>query len=362
MPGGPGPRFQRLGCRRDAGKPPREPLPEPSGAAPDPSRPRLRCGAGPTVAPPLAPGAPRFPRRSAAPGSAGQDPTAHGSPHPNKAEHKLLRDPGSFPAAPDGSAPRWGPRTAASPLQPPRDAKRGSGPSAPRVALYHPITCARLGATSPGQRPPPPRSLGASGPTWSGCGGGGFPLPGCAGCSFMAVIAGGSARLAWAAHAASRCRYGPGQPSPGASRMSPASPGSGAAADGGGGGGRRGGRRRNKKGGAGLPLPQRLRCLGGARHRRAPHRGLPEHHRRAPAAERPAPPAPLRSARRGPARLVPPPSSQQVSQRCPPAWERPFRQHGTGAVQPHRPRPQCPERRRTVHTDRGPGDSALLSL
>lgn len=360
MPSGPGPRFQRLGCRQGAGKPPREPLPEPSGAAPAPSRPGLRCGAGPTVAPPLAAGAPRSPRHPAAPGSAGQDPTAHGSPHPNKAEHKLLRDAGGSPAAPDGSTPRWGPRKAASRLQPPRDARRGSGPEGHPLPPHHLHSSRRNFAGTAAAPSPFPRRLGSH---LVGLRRRRVPPAGVRrlllhGCHRRRL---GSARLGCSRRLSLPLR--PRAALPGRQPHVTSLPWKWR------GGGwrrrRRGKRRKEEKeeGGRGAASTAAPPLLRG---RPAPPCPAPGAARASPpAAERPAPPAPLRSARRGPARLVPPPSSQQVSQRCPLAWERPFRQHGTGAVglyrpRPRSPRPRCPGRRRTVHTDRGPGGCALV--
>lgn len=137
--------------------------------------------------------------------------------------------------SPQLSPPRWGPCTVRYPwaaLCPPTRL-RGAPASPDRAEVAR---TPRTSCSSPhnftGTAAAPPRPLGTAAPTWSGWGGGGFPLPpGCAGCSFIAVIAGDSAPLAWAALTASHCRCGPGQPSLGASRMTPTSPRSGAAAE-----------------------------------------------------------------------------------------------------------------------------------
>lgn len=119
---------------------------------------------------------------------------------------------------------------------------------------------------------------------------------------------------------------------------------------GGGGGGERGG----QAGGAEPPPRQRRyrsapprRCSRGARPRGAPRRGTAAHHRRAPAAERPAagtlcPPrsSPLRSARRGPARLVPPPPAGVTAAPAGPGET--IRAPATGASLPRCPPPLPP--------------------
>lgn len=233
--------------------------------------------------------------------------------------------------------PRCGPRTVEYPwaaLCPPtglRGAPASPGRADPRM-LAPPALRAHLRTTSPGRRPPTPQPLGTAAPTWSGCdGGGGFPLPpGCAGCSFMAVIAGYSAPLAWAALTASHCRCGPGQLSLGASHMTPTSPGSGAATE----EEEEKYKRGRRAGGAEQPLPRAEIPAPCWPHSRAPTLLLGD-----------GPPAPASAPRRAPSALppaslhppgagclVPPPSSQQVSQRCLPAWERPFGTDGAGAM------------------------------
>lgn len=235
--------------RPGAAKNPPGTLPGPEGSfpAPAPPRPGRRWGARPPGSPAAGTGRPPRP----APGRAAPHRTASPDPRPRchrcTPGRRLRRQPaGSPPPAPlppaaqlagkrsansCGTRRRRGPGLTDTPA--PRRGRTGVGPlraAPPLPPSSHPQRRLRGGPASPGRaapraQPPPPRpdfyhaphnfsgtaavpppappniplhppAPPAAGPTWSGCGGGGFPLPpGCAGCSFMAVIAGGSARL-----------------------------------------------------------------------------------------------------------------------------------------------------------------------